>query len=227
MATAIAGPSMATLIGLGLCLLGAHEIRAAAPIKVPMTADRWETTGNAEYVKYKDLDALHLKGGVAVVKDVTFRNGTIEFDVDPVGTMGAGVGFRRRDGDTCEDFYLRPRPRRVLVQIVLGLLVTAGYVYVFAAARALLGVGDWGALRTTDLLAGALRGMFLWGCVVYWLIVGVWRAYHYSQRYLSSELRMERLERQFAEARLSALRMQLDPHFLFNALNTISSQRSS
>jgi signal transduction histidine kinase len=114
--------------------------------------------------------------------------------------------------------------RRVLVQIVLGVFVTAGYVYVFAAARALLGVGGWGALRHTDLLAGALRGMFLWGCVVYWLIVGVWQAYHYSQRYLSSELRMERLERQFAEARLNALRMQLDPHFLFNALNTISSQ---
>lgn len=35
---------------------------------------------------------------------------------------------------------------------------------------------------------------------------------------------MERLERQFSEARLNALRMQLEPHFLFNALNTISSQ---
>ena len=35
---------------------------------------------------------------------------------------------------------------------------------------------------------------------------------------------MERLERRFTEARLNALRMQLDPHFLFNALNTISSQ---
>ncbi len=35
---------------------------------------------------------------------------------------------------------------------------------------------------------------------------------------------MARLERQAAEARLNALRMQLDPHFLFNALNTISSQ---
>jgi LytS/YehU family sensor histidine kinase len=32
------------------------------------------------------------------------------------------------------------------------------------------------------------------------------------------------LERSFSEARLNALRMQLDPHFLFNALNTISSQ---
>jgi LytS/YehU family sensor histidine kinase len=31
------------------------------------------------------------------------------------------------------------------------------------------------------------------------------------------------MERSFTEARLNALRMQLDPHFLFNALNTISS----
>ena len=35
---------------------------------------------------------------------------------------------------------------------------------------------------------------------------------------------MERLERSFSQARLNALRMQLDPHFLFNALNTISAQ---
>ena len=35
---------------------------------------------------------------------------------------------------------------------------------------------------------------------------------------------MERLQRNFSEARLNAFRMQLDPHFLFNALNTVSSQ---
>jgi len=45
----------------------------------------------------------------------------------------------------------------------------------------------------------------------------------YSQHYLASQLRLERLERNFSEARLNVLRMQLDPHFLFNALNTISS----
>ena len=66
--------------------------------------------------------------------------------------------------------------------------------------------------------------MFLWGWLVYWLIVGAWQAYQYYDRYLSTELRMERLERRFSESRLNALRMQLDPHFLFNALNTISSQ---
>jgi LytS/YehU family sensor histidine kinase len=63
-----------------------------------------------------------------------------------------------------------------------------------------------------------------WSMLVYCLIVGVWEAYLYHQRYVSAQLQMERLQRNFSEARLNALRMQLDPHFLFNALNTVSSQ---
>jgi hypothetical protein len=46
-----------------------------------------------------------------VLKDFNFANGTIEFDVIPRGPMGAGIGFRRRDDATYEDFYLRPRPK--------------------------------------------------------------------------------------------------------------------
>jgi two-component system LytT family sensor kinase len=115
-------------------------------------------------------------------------------------------------------------PRRIAAHLLASVLFTLAYVYVHAAVRAVVGVGAWSALSGTQLLANALRGMFLWSWLVYWLIVGAWQAYQYYQRYLSSELSMERLERRFSEARLNALRMQLDPHFLFNALNTISSQ---
>jgi two-component system LytT family sensor kinase len=66
--------------------------------------------------------------------------------------------------------------------------------------------------------------MFLWNWLIYWLILGASQAYRYYDHYIASELRLERLEKSFSEARLNALRMQLDPHFLFNALNTISSQ---
>jgi hypothetical protein len=44
------------------------------------------------------------------------------------------------------------------------------------------------------------------------------------RRYRDSELRVEALERQSNAARLSALRMQLSPHTLFNLLNTIRGQ---
>jgi two-component system, LytTR family, sensor kinase len=114
--------------------------------------------------------------------------------------------------------------RRILLHFLLSLPITVAYIYVFAAALALVGIESWRAAYDPQTLLMALRGMFLWSWLVYWLIVGAWQAHQYYGRYLSSELRMERLERRFSEARLNSLRMQLDPHFLFNALNTISSQ---
>jgi signal transduction histidine kinase len=114
--------------------------------------------------------------------------------------------------------------RRVCLHALLSFPATAAYIYVFAAMLALIGFEQWSAVYNPRTLMMALRGMFLWSWLVYWLIVGAWQVYQYYDRYLSSELRMARLERQFTEARLNALRMQLDPHFLFNALNTISSQ---
>lgn len=114
--------------------------------------------------------------------------------------------------------------RRLLAHLPLSFVLTALFVYVSAGMRALFGFGPWEALATIGTLQRALSGMFLWSWLVYWLILGAWLARQYHQRYLAGELRVERLERLSAEARLHALRMQLDPHFLFNALNTISAQ---
>jgi LytS/YehU family sensor histidine kinase len=90
--------------------------------------------------------------------------------------------------------------------------------------RAAFGVGEWNSVLRIRFLGDALAGMFLWNWLNYWLILGAWQAYRYYDRYIASELRLERMEKNFSEARLNALRMQLNPHFLFNALNTISSQ---
>ena len=115
--------------------------------------------------------------------------------------------------------------RRVLAHFLPSLLVTSVYVYLLGSGSRR--VRDWlngMACRAFRFLADALRGMFLWNWLIYWLILGAWQAYRYYDHYIAAELRLERLEKNFSEARLNALRMQLDPHFLFNALNTISSQ---
>jgi two-component system, LytTR family, sensor kinase len=114
--------------------------------------------------------------------------------------------------------------RRVLAHVLPSLLVTSVYVYLLGAVRAAFGIGEWNGLLSIRFLLDALGGMFLWNWLVYWLILGAWQAHHYYDHYIAGELRLERLEKSFSEARLNALRMQLDPHFLFNALNTISSQ---
>jgi len=63
----------------------------------------------------------------------------------------------------------------------------------------------------------------LWSWLVCCLIVGAALADRYHERYISSELHVEKLEHRLAESRFYQLRMQLDPHFLFDALNAISS----
>jgi sensor histidine kinase YesM len=115
--------------------------------------------------------------------------------------------------------------RRIVAHVFLSVVFTSLFVYVLLSIRAGFGLEQWSTLRRPMLVPLALsQEMSLWSWLIYWAIAGGWLAYRYYRRYLSSELRRERLERQFSEARLNALRLQLDPHFLFNALNTISSE---
>ncbi len=60
----------------------------------------------------------------------------------------------------------------------------------------------------------------------YWLygtIVAVSELLHYQRKYRERATRAAKLETQLAHAQLTALKMQLDPHFLFNTLHSISS----
>jgi hypothetical protein len=98
-----------SLACLGVSGLAVSNAREPQRISVAMTPDRWEAT-DAEFGPHRGVEAIHIKKGVAVLSGASLGDGTIEFDLDPTGPMGAGVGFRRRDSDTYEDFYLRPRP---------------------------------------------------------------------------------------------------------------------
>jgi two-component system, LytTR family, sensor kinase len=122
--------------------------------------------------------------------------------------------------DTRLPFTSKQLGRRILAHIVLGPIFAVVYVYLAACLAAALWAGQWSEVFDAKLLAMAWREMF-WSVLVYGAVVGAWEAYMAQRRYISAKLR---LERSFSEARLAALRMQLDPHFLFNALNTISAQ---
>ncbi len=118
--------------------------------------------------------------------------------------------------------------RRTAAHAVASLFVTALYIYVFLFLRVVIedeslpGGPHWSVLKPTNMLKIG-SGWFIWSCLIYWMILGGLQAYRYYERYMKSELQLERLEKSYSQARMNALRMQLDPHFLFNALNTISS----
>jgi two-component system, LytTR family, sensor kinase len=120
-------------------------------------------------------------------------------------------------------FSAKELKQRVLAHLGMSVIFTEVYFYIFTALRATMGVEPWSSLRLSEFFKPSVIGWQIWCWLIYWVVAGALQAYRYYERYMSSELRLERLEHSFSEARLNSLRMQLDPHFLFNALNTISS----
>jgi two-component system, LytTR family, sensor kinase len=66
------------------------------------------------------------------------------------------------------------------------------------------------------------RGYFLFNMLIYAALVGGTLAMEHRRRAQRHELAAAHLTAQLSQAQLRALRMQLHPHFLFNALNTVS-----
>src|SRR5260221_14657830 len=112
-------------------------------------------------------------------------------------------------------------PRGVAVNLV------ASAIAVFL--EVLLVIINQGGIRgprpsDDPLFVAELRNFVWWFPLdgwLYWAIVaGDYGVAHY-RRLQEREVRASQLEAQLSEARLQALKMQLQPHFLFNALHTI------
>lgn len=67
-----------------------------------------------------------------------------------------------------------------------------------------------------------VAGNFTTGLFIYWLVLGAVVALDQRRRTEERQRAQRALERNLAEARVAMLRAQLQPHFLFNTLNTIS-----
>ncbi len=84
---------------------------------------------------------------------------------------------------------------------------------------------SWTLFRSTPYGGGTV-GWFLtslpFGVAVYFAVLGVEHAVYYAFHARDRETHAARLAAQLAEARLGALRMQMQPHFLLNSLNAIT-----
>lgn len=114
-------------------------------------------------------------------------------------------------------------PRSLAVHLVAGVAFSIGWI----ALRA--GFEEWRTRGAEDPLTfsaafnQALGAAFLFNLLVYWGIVAGQNAFTYYWKFHERELHAAELETRLTEARLQALQMQLNPHFLFNTLNAIAS----
>ena len=58
--------------------------------------------------------------------------------------------------------------------------------------------------------------------LIYWLILVLSHAFNYYQSFRKGELKASQLHTQLVQSQLEALKMQVQPHFLFNTLHSIS-----
>jgi two-component system, LytTR family, sensor kinase len=113
----------------------------------------------------------------------------------------------------CRAMLQKPRPWLVLESWAFALSVAVGAVCTFATEIAKSrGRVAWGD-SLEDWLQSAVM-LFLW-CTLYFSIKQ-W------QQAMRERERLVRAESEVREARLTALRYQLNPHFLFNSLNAAS-----
>ncbi len=83
------------------------QLILAQAVTVPFD-DRWEISGEHKIETYKGQQSLYLDNARAVLPDVQFKNGSIEFDIalEPVRGF-SGLNFRMQDARNYEEFYLR------------------------------------------------------------------------------------------------------------------------
>jgi two-component system LytT family sensor kinase len=75
---------------------------------------------------------------------------------------------------------------------------------------------------TLDAVREWFTGPFQGRFIYYWVVLLIYSTFDYASHLKEGQVRTAELERLVSESRLAALRARLHPHFLFNALNTIS-----
>lgn len=138
---------------------------------------------------------LAVMAGIGIVSSHVFRACFMEWE---------WMGLRM------DRLFLRVLFGAAVLGMVAGLLQAGLHDIAFPSAERVLGSGG---RRLLEILLSWMLQLFIWAVV--------YVAYHYIVRSRLEELRGLRAETANREGQLANLRSQLNPHFMFNALNSI------
>jgi hypothetical protein len=112
-----------------------------------------------------------------------------------------------------------------VIWAVSGKLMQLGLNYLFRRdelRKFLADMGDAVLRNATMDIVGWIFVTLPFGVIVYTCVAVLAHAIRYSAETRERELQLTRVSEQLASARFAALEAQLNPHFLFNTLNTIA-----
>jgi signal transduction histidine kinase len=110
----------------------------------------------------------------------------------------------------------------IAVHVMASLLFSVSWMVFRAGIAHWQTRGDVYPVAFTDAFSRALVATLFFNQLIYWGVVIVQHAIDYYWKFHERELHTADLETRLTEARLQALQMQLNPHFLFNTLNAIA-----
>ena len=121
-----------------------------------------------------------------------------------------------------------PMAGRIGRWVSLHLLAAVGFSIAYGLLTSWCVAGESSVMHPGQILTFSYLFKKFWAhylvcyLVIYWLVVFAQLGWHYYNRYREREVQTAELQRELVEARLAALRMQLNPHFLFNTLHAVS-----
>jgi sensor histidine kinase YesM len=120
--------------------------------------------------------------------------------------------------------------RHFMLHLPLSVSCALAHTLVFSAIALLAGVGkSFMQMSVLIVFASAFSAGVHSNIFTYWMILAVFHASRYRETYLQrdreaaqAEVRASELRAQLRQAQLTALKTQLEPHFLFNTMNAIA-----
>jgi hypothetical protein len=105
-----------SVFALGLLSVTSAFASLTTPMPIPFVAGDWQSHGHATFIAREAFPngilevTSESEEGFVALKDESFDNGTIEFDIKPVGEEMPGIRFRQKNGDTADMLYVRVSP---------------------------------------------------------------------------------------------------------------------
>lgn len=149
-----------------------------------------------------------------ILMDNTFRFGVWGFLSPLVFWLSSRFDFQSRS-NYFRDFFAHLFGALIIISLhflFYGLMAWFGYIRYRDESGTY-----WQFAQNTFL------GFFYLGLLVYGLIIFACQAIIRNRRFAAEQKKSSALQAQLVQAQLQALKMQLQPHFLFNTLNSISS----